>query len=92
MDHLTSKLKLQHLALSSIVETACHSAIYSTGYQNSVISLFSKRRLCFRLTVAKEGANKGRQFYACAKPRGQGCNYFVWADENPAGQNGKLCT
>jgi len=42
-----------------------------------------------RLTVAKDGANKGRQFYACAKPRGQGCNYFLWADENPRTQNGK---
>jgi len=41
------------------------------------------------LTVAKEGVNKGRQFYACAKPKGQGCNYFAWADDNPTGQNGK---
>jgi hypothetical protein len=22
----------------------------------------------------------GRQFYKCAKPQGQGCNYFMWAD------------
>jgi len=53
--------------------------------------LFDNCPLCFtanRLTVAKEGANKGRQFYACAKPKGQGCNYFVWASENSAGQNG----
>jgi len=41
-----------------------------------------------RLTVAKEGANKGRQFYACAKPKGKGCNYFIWANESSAAQNG----
>lgn len=32
-------------------------------------------------TVSKEGPNKGRQFYSCAKPMGQGCNFFKWADE-----------
>lgn len=31
-------------------------------------------------TVSKEGANKGRQFYCCAKPRGQGCDFFEWGD------------
>jgi len=39
--------------------------------------------------VAKEGANKGRQFYACAKPKGKGCNYFVWVNEKCVEQNGK---
>ncbi|KAK3091602.1 hypothetical protein FSP39_021083 [Pinctada imbricata] len=33
------------------------------------------------LTVQKEGPNKGRPFYACNKPRGEGCNFFQWADE-----------
>jgi hypothetical protein len=23
----------------------------------------------------------GRQFYKCGKPQGQGCNYFMWADD-----------
>lgn len=32
-------------------------------------------------TVAKEGENKGRVFYTCAKPRGEQCKYFCWADE-----------
>ena len=36
----------------------------------------------FSLTVQKEGPNKGRQFYGCPKPRGEGCNFFQWADEN----------
>ncbi|KAJ8319013.1 hypothetical protein KUTeg_004104 [Tegillarca granosa] len=34
------------------------------------------------LTVQKEGPNKGRQFHTCSKPRGEGCNFFQWADEN----------
>jgi len=42
-----------------------------------------------RLTVAKQGPNKGRQFYACAQPKGQGCNYFVWANDDPHQQNGE---
>ncbi|KFM78016.1 DNA topoisomerase 3-alpha, partial [Stegodyphus mimosarum] len=32
------------------------------------------------LTVSKEGINKGRQFYACSKPREQSCGFFQWAD------------
>ena len=31
-------------------------------------------------TVSKEGPNKGRPFYCCAKPRGQGCDFFEWGD------------
>ncbi|XP_021921836.1 DNA topoisomerase 3-alpha [Zootermopsis nevadensis] len=34
-----------------------------------------------QLTVRKEGPNKGRPFYKCGKPQGQGCNYFMWADD-----------
>ena len=33
------------------------------------------------LTVRKESPNKGRQFYSCPNKRGQGCGFFVWADE-----------
>ncbi|XP_013416438.1 DNA topoisomerase 3-alpha-like [Lingula anatina] len=36
-----------------------------------------------QLTVHKEGPNKGRPFYACPKPRGEGCGFFQWADEEP---------
>lgn len=32
-------------------------------------------------TVSKDGPNKGRQFYSCAKPMGQNCNFFKWADD-----------
>lgn len=32
-------------------------------------------------TVSKDGPNKGRQFYSCSKPVGQGCNFFKWADQ-----------
>ena len=33
------------------------------------------------LTVQKTGPNQGRQFYACKKPREQGCGFFQWADQ-----------
>lgn len=37
----------------------------------------------FRLTVTKETANKGRQFYACSKPISavDKCAFFLWADQ-----------
>ncbi|KAH9499590.1 DNA topoisomerase 3-alpha [Bulinus truncatus] len=37
------------------------------------------------LTVQKPGANTGRQFYGCSKPREQSCNFFQWADDNNSG-------
>lgn len=33
-------------------------------------------------TVSKEGPNKGRPFYCCAKPRDQGCDFFEWGDNS----------
>nr|XP_060642771.1 DNA topoisomerase 3-alpha isoform X1 [Anolis sagrei ordinatus] len=33
-------------------------------------------------TVQRDGANKGRQFHTCAKPREQQCGFFQWTDEN----------
>jgi len=33
-----------------------------------------------RRVVKKEGANKGRVFYCCAKPREQQCGFFAFAD------------
>lgn len=42
-------------------------------------------------TVSKEGANKGRPFYCCAKPRGQGCDFFEWGDTTgPSSANSKF--
>lgn len=34
-----------------------------------------------QLTVTKEGANKGRLFWGCAKGKDEGCNFFEWDDE-----------
>merc|ERR1719300_285776 len=34
-----------------------------------------------RRTVQKDGANKGRDFFCCSKPRDEQCGYFQWADE-----------
>lgn len=27
---------------------------------------------------------QGRKFYKCGKPQGQGCNFFLWADDESA--------
>ncbi|KAF8843023.1 prokaryotic type I DNA topoisomerase [Paxillus ammoniavirescens] len=32
-------------------------------------------------TVTKEGANKGRLFWGCAKGKDEGCGFFEWDDE-----------
>lgn len=37
-------------------------------------------------TVRKEGANTGRQFFVCAKPREERCGYFQWCDQEPPKQ------
>ncbi|XP_066994969.2 DNA topoisomerase 3-alpha, partial [Anabrus simplex] len=41
-----------------------------------------------RLTVQKEGPNKGRQFYGCSKPPNERCRFFKWADDADQGNNG----
>jgi len=35
-------------------------------------------------TVRKDGPNKGRPFFSCAKTSGQDCGFFQWGDEDPA--------
>ena len=40
--------------------------------------------------VAKEGANQGRSFYCCPRPREQQCNFFLWVDETPTNGNTTL--
>ncbi|CAE7774621.1 NEIL3 [Symbiodinium sp. CCMP2592] len=35
---------------------------------------------CREVEVKKEGPNKGRHFFACARPREQQCDFFAWAD------------
>ncbi|KAL9957422.1 hypothetical protein ACROYT_G039055 [Oculina patagonica] len=44
-------------------------------------------------TVSKEGPNKGRPFFCCAKPRGQGCDFFEWGDApGPSAASSKFKT
>ncbi|XP_041978680.1 DNA topoisomerase 3-alpha [Aricia agestis] len=44
------------------------------------------RQPCRKITVQKEGPNKGRLFYGCPKPFNQRCNFFQWANsENSSG-------
>lgn len=42
----------------------------------------------FRLTVNKEGPNKGRQFYGCPQGFNSSCTFFQWADDNDGGGGG----
>ncbi|KWU47267.1 prokaryotic type I DNA topoisomerase [Rhodotorula sp. JG-1b] len=39
-------------------------------------------------TVSKEGPNRGRKFFGCAKPIGEGCGFFAWADDQGPAQVG----
>lgn len=36
----------------------------------------------FRITVIRDGPNKGRQFYSCPKGVGKGCNFFSWVSDD----------
>ena len=36
----------------------------------------------------KPGANQGRWFYTCGKPRDEQCGFFSWTDETPRGGGG----
>ncbi|XP_018404081.1 PREDICTED: DNA topoisomerase 3-alpha isoform X1 [Cyphomyrmex costatus] len=38
--------------------------------------------IAIQLTVRKEGPNKGRLFYKCAKPQGSGCSFFLWGSDS----------
>ncbi|XP_058807359.1 DNA topoisomerase 3-alpha [Phymastichus coffea] len=42
-----------------------------------------------KLTVHKEGPNKGRQFYSCPQGPNSPCNFFQWADGNTGGGGGR---
>ncbi|XP_029173837.1 DNA topoisomerase 3-alpha-like [Nylanderia fulva] len=41
-----------------------------------------------KLTVQKDGPNKGRQFYGCPKGMNSTCKFFKWADENDIDNRG----
>ena len=41
----------------------------------------------FRKTV-RQGANEGRRFNTCPKPRTEQCGYFEWSDEPSRGRGG----
>ncbi|KAG7209965.1 hypothetical protein KM043_011554 [Ampulex compressa] len=55
---------------------------------NAVI-MCSCHENAIQLTVKKDGPNKGRLFYKCAKPQGTSCNFFLWAaNETDTGDSG----
>ena len=58
-------------------QTAC---LCSRCMQTFQVFLISNQFTLFSRTVSKEGPNKGRPFYCCSKPRGQGCDFFEWGD------------
>lgn len=37
--------------------------------------------------VKKEGRNKGRHFWCCAKPQSDSCGFFEWDDDAPRAQS-----
>ncbi|XP_073945480.1 DNA topoisomerase 3-alpha-like isoform X2 [Choristoneura fumiferana] len=43
---------------------------------------------CKKITVHKEGPNKGRPFYGCPKEFNSRCNFFQWADAAGGGGSG----
>ncbi|XP_036143952.1 DNA topoisomerase 3-alpha isoform X2 [Monomorium pharaonis] len=43
--------------------------------------------IAIQLTVRKEGPNKGRLFYKCSKPQGNGCNFFLWGSDSAEPQS-----
>ncbi|KAL5019343.1 hypothetical protein ScPMuIL_005065 [Solemya velum] len=77
-----------HLALQA-VDTTGYDEIYSN--RNQVESNKKKSMIdghscnCGEpakfVQVKKEGANKGRFFYACSKERSKQCKFFQWADQ-----------
>ncbi|KAJ8679286.1 hypothetical protein QAD02_015073 [Eretmocerus hayati] len=45
-------------------------------------------RAAKKLTVNKEGPNKGRQFYGCPQGPNSTCNFFQWAEDTGGGSGG----
>jgi hypothetical protein len=51
-------------------------------YVSNIYIFFFSRVFFFRLTVNKDGPNKGRQFYGCPKGMNSTCKFFKWADDD----------
>lgn len=47
----------------------------------SLFDIIISNNFFYRITVQKEGPNKGRPFYGCPKDFNSRCNFFKWADE-----------
>ena len=52
------------------------------GQNSDLGCLCQCQKPAVRLTVSKEGANKGRPFFTC--PDNRACSFFEWADEGAA--------
>ncbi|KAJ9580304.1 hypothetical protein L9F63_004020 [Diploptera punctata] len=99
--HMPAETSLPHMSnISNISETRLDNTNWnpSNNLRNDGRSSHDDAIVCncnvdaVLLTVRKEGPNTGRQFYKCSKPQGEGCNYFMWADNqgntSTARQNG----
>ncbi|GMH53067.1 hypothetical protein TrLO_g6622 [Triparma laevis f. longispina] len=42
-------------------------------------------RKCKLLKVKKPGPNRGKKFYVCSLPKGEGCDFFKWEEDSTAG-------
>ena len=58
---------------------------YNAANQNEL--LCQCRQPAALRTVQKAGPNQNRQFYCCAKPRGQSCSFFEWCDDQRSHQS-----
>jgi len=47
-----------------------------------VSNALSKMYISYRRTVQKDGPNKDKQFYTCAKPRENQCGFFQWIEDD----------
>ena len=77
--HFVKKAFVLLLQWSRTRAIPCISLLYSSTSTYKSRPRLNSFKFLSR-TVSKEGPNKGRPFYCCAKPRGQGCDFFDWGD------------
>ncbi|TMW55827.1 hypothetical protein Poli38472_008475 [Pythium oligandrum] len=69
----------------------------NVGSAQHSVKCTGHNELCVERTVRREGENKGREFYACARPQVEQCGFFQWKDEvqgqtsAPSDPNVPLC-
>uniref|UniRef100_A0A4W3GNC8 Endonuclease 8-like 3 n=1 Tax=Callorhinchus milii TaxID=7868 RepID=A0A4W3GNC8_CALMI len=85
--------KPSFITLFPLHRVSCTNINDGTDALNPKIPYCTKHfRSCSLRVVKKEGANKGRCFYACSLPQGIQCDFFQWTDlDFPFCNHGKRC-